>query len=409
MKAFISYSRKDKIVKNKFIKHMKPVADKHGISLWDDSEILPGQKWEERIWREFNSCKLIIMFISVEFLSSEFCMTQEFKRALKRHHQRKAILIPIIVEDCSWQAIDGLSNLQVLPGHNKTVKRGYKNQNQSLAEIVISIDRLIRNTKLDINKKRKNRSNLAAPRIEDYRNSKYKAVFFDLDGTLVRGMPGHDSFRYSWQLVWAHLGFDDSTRKQYYRDYVKQKITYQEWCNISRDHFREKKLKKSDFLKISRKVRLTKNCKQSLAILKQKGFSINLVSGSINTFLEAVFPDCYEYFDNVFINKFQYDHQGVLESINTTEFDFEGKFEAILKISKESGISLTECVFVGEGHNDKYAAGKLSEAGGLSIGYPSDLVFDFVDHDVNKDGLQAVLDVIFDKNAASQKRLPVSE
>jgi len=407
MKAFISYSRKDKAIKTRFVKHIKPIADKYGISLWDDSELLPGQDWEKRLWIEFDNSQLVFMLISIEFLSSDFCMTKEFTKAIKNHNKRKTILIPIIIEDCAWKSVPELVGIQVLPGHDKNIKRGFKNQNQALSCVANSIEKLISR---NINKKKKrNRSKIAAPKLEDYTKTKFKAVFFDLDGTLVRGRPGHEQFRYSWQLIWAHLGFDDGVRKKFYRDYIDQKISYVEWCEISRGLFRERGLRQADFQKISRKVRLTKNCKKSLKILKDRGLLVNLVSGSINTFLEAVFPECYDYFDNIFINKFQYDHQGIIESIVVTEYDFDGKYDAIKKVCNDAGILTSECVFVGEGHNDKYASLKLSEEGGLSIGYPSDLVFDYVDHNVNKDGLQAVLDVIFMEHSPSQMKLQFPE
>ena len=78
-------------------------------------------------------------------------------------------------------------------------------------------------------------------------------------------------------------------------------------------------------------------------------------------------------------------------------YDFEGKFEAIKHICEKHKFSLSECVFVGEGRNDIHAARALSRAGGLTIGYPSDLLSEYVQHDLWKDRLDAILDVIFDK------------
>lgn len=404
MRVVISYSRKDKKLKDKFVKHLNPLSGKYGMSIWDDTKILAGEAWENTIWHEINRSQLIIVLISVEFLNSDFCMTKEFKAAIERHKNGESILVPVILEDCAWQAIDGLSSIQVLPGHNKTIKRGFRSHDQALSEAILLIEKLIKNYRPKITKHRR-KSVLAAPNLDDYKDSKYKAVFFDLDGTLVRGKPGFENFRYSWQLVWSYLGFCDTVRKDYYRQYVDKKISYQEWCDVSKDLFHKKGLKKSDFNKIASQVRLTKNCKQTLSILKERGFILTLVSGSINTFLEAVFPDCYEYFDNVFINKFHYDHRGIIESISTTEYDFEGKYKAIVDVCREENISLEACVFVGEGHNDVYAAKTLIEAGGLSIGYPSDLLHNFVHHGVNKDGLQAILDLIFNEQPMVQNRL----
>lgn len=231
----------------------------------------------------------------------------------------------------------------------------------------------------------------------------FKAVFFDLDGTLVRGKVGHESFRYSWQLVWAHLGFPDSERKKYYQQYIDKRITYDEWCDITRDLFREKGLLKAHFFQIAKKVRLTKNCKETLKILRARGIRTVIVSGGIDTFLEAVFPDYFNYFDYVFINHFHYDDSGLLTSIKTTPYDFEGKHEAIVDICKRHGFDICQCVFVGEGSNDLYAVKALSRSGGLTIGYPSDRLADHVDYDLWKDRLDSILDVIFKKIPIPQK------
>ena len=400
MKAFISYSKKDILLKNKFIKHIKPICDKHNMSIFDDSYIQIGENWEERIWKEFNNSQIIFLLISVEFMNSDFCFKKEFKKAISRHKKKQALVVPIILEDCAWDHIDDLAKIQVLPGHDKSVKRGYKTQGHAFAYISGRIGRLIHET--GIHKKKPRGSKLAKPKLEDYKDSKYKAVFFDLDGTLVRGNRGYQDFRYSWQLVWKYLGFDDSERKKYYRMYYESAISYEDWCKHTLKRFREKGLKQSDFHKIVKCVRLTKNCKVTLGILKKRGFKLTLVSGSIDTFLEAVFPDCYDYFDYIFINKFTYDDSGIITDINITNYDFEGKYDAILKVCSDEKLKPHECVFVGEGRNDISAASQLSDKGGLSIGYPSDLLRDFVDRDVNKDGLQAILDHIFSDDQDSE-------
>jgi len=415
MKAFISYSRQDRVLKDKFRHHLKSIEGKFSLSVFDDGVILPGEEWEKRIWEEFNKSNIIFFLISSYFINSDFCLNLEFKKAIEKHRQGKAIVIPIILSPCGWKNIPCLDKIQVLPDNGHPVRsKKFESQDMAFSNVINGINKTL--TALNWKKINPRKTKKPPkPQIDNYIKTKYKAVFFDLDGTLIRGQPsikprtgfkgqiGYEHFRYSWQLVWEHLGFDDCIRKQYYRQYLNKEIGYQEWCDISNILFRDKGLTKSHFKELSKNVRLTKNCKETLSILKQRGVILSVVSGGIDTFLESVFPDYFDYFNYVFINKFHFDERGILQSIETTPYDFDGKYDAITHICKLHNIKPTECVFVGEGRNDKYAANKLMNEGGLSIGYPSYAISDYVDVELDKDRLDAILDVLFDKVSIQTK------
>lgn len=82
MKAFISYSRSDHALKAKLRKFLRPIEDSFGLSIFDDQGILPGEEWEDRIWKEFDSSQIIILIVTENFLSSEFCLKE---RVCSRH------------------------------------------------------------------------------------------------------------------------------------------------------------------------------------------------------------------------------------------------------------------------------------------------------------------------------------
>jgi HAD superfamily phosphoserine phosphatase-like hydrolase len=395
MKCFISYAHKDHKLKEKFRSHLRPLEESYGLEIFDDKAIQPGENWEKRIWDEFEDSDLVIVLISANFIVSDFCYKREFKRAITKHQNHQVTIIPVILKECAWTSIKELANLQALPDEGRPISGGgFKTIDNGIVNAVNGIKKILL-TRKNI-KTKSGGQKPARPAQSKYKNTSYRAVFFDLDGTLVRGKVGHGSFRYSWQLVWSHLGFDDSIRKYHYQNYIDGVISYDKWCDITRDLFKQKGLSESHFYEIARKVRLTKNCKETLKILKDKGIVTVIVSGGIDSFLKAVFPDYRDYFDYVFINKFHYDPEGVLESIEKTPYDFNGKFEAIEYIRKKYGFKYSECVFVGEGRNDIYAARELSKREGLSIGYPSEHLQDYATHDLWKDRLDALLDIMFD-------------
>ncbi len=113
--------------------------------------------------------------------------------------------------------------------------------------------------------------------------------------------------------------------------------------------------------------------------------------------MEAVFPDYFDYFDYVYINRFKYDEKGFLDDMEVTPYDFEGKIGAVKKVCKAERIKLTDCVFVGEGPNDLPVVKWLKLAGGMTIGYPADRLADDVEYDLWKDRMDAVLEIIFQR------------
>lgn len=404
MKCFISYSHHDRKHKKKFRQHLKPLEEKYGLKIFDDKAILAGEDWEIKIWEEFDKSQIIFILVSIDFIGSNFCFQQEFKRAVKKHKINEAIVIPIILKECAWKEISELASMQALPDEGKPISGGgFKSIDAAMLNVIKGIEKKI--LAIDAKKSKSTfiKRRPSKPLMEKYKDTPYRAVFFDLDGTLVKGKIGHEYFRYSWQLVWSHLGFDDSVRKSYYQKYIDNEISYHEWCNITRDIFREKGLHESNFREMAKKVRLTKNCKETIRILRHHNVMTVIVSGGIDTFLGAVFPDYREYFDYVFINKFQYDAKGIIENIATTTYDFSNKFDAIEFIRQKYDLSYKECVFVGEGRNDIYAARELAKHGGLSIGYPSEHLQDYATFDLWKDRLDAILDLMFNNPQVPQK------
>ena len=266
MKVFISYSRSDLKHKNKFRMHLAPLVDKYGLTVFDDRAILAGDEWEKRIWSEFGSSKVIILLISANFLSSEFCLKKEFAKAMIRHEKKRAVVVPVILSSRGWRSVEGLAKLQALPDGGEPIHGGkFRPIDKGFANAITEINKLLA---LLTSKKRKKAKRPMKPTLEAYKQTRYKLAFFDLDGTLVRGKVGHEYFRYSWQLVWSYLKHDDAERKLYYQEYEDKRISYQEWCDITLRIFRKDGLMRSQFAAICQKVRLTKNCKETLKILQ---------------------------------------------------------------------------------------------------------------------------------------------
>ena len=122
---FFSYSRKDEALMRELESHLEPLRLSHLIESWHDGCITPGEEWEPQIKENLQKAQIILLLISVNFISSKYCNTVELTQAIKRHKSGDALVIPLILKPCMWQPIPigemTLGELQALPKDAKPV------------------------------------------------------------------------------------------------------------------------------------------------------------------------------------------------------------------------------------------------------------------------------------------------
>lgn len=219
---------------------------------------------------------------------------------------------------------------------------------------------------------------------------KYKLVAFDLDGTLLKG------YTFSWTLVWEYLKYPKKLQKTGMQRYRAGKTTYKQWCDWAVNLFMEKNLRREDFTAITAPITLTNNFADTIKLLKQEGIILAIISGGIDTFLQEKIPEAEKLFDYIFINKLQFDTEGRLNGVTTTDYDFKGKATALELICQVNGIDISESVFIGEGFNDE----DIASAAGLCIAYPPSTaqgVSQVADEGIEEDDLSKIIDFIIAK------------
>ncbi len=120
LSVFVSYSHKDKVLKEKLLEHLKPLERINLIETWTDKEIKPGQEWRSEIVEKLNVADVILLLISVDFINSDFCYQIELEKAMERHEGDEARVIPIILRACLWNHTP-FAKLQALPTSAKAV------------------------------------------------------------------------------------------------------------------------------------------------------------------------------------------------------------------------------------------------------------------------------------------------
>lgn len=179
-----------------------------------------------------------------------------------------------------------------------------------------------------------------------------KVVVFDFDGTLTHVKNN----RTSWELIWLYLGYTLNDCGSLYRQFMNKEFDHQEWCDRTARFFSQKNLKSSDMEKIAQNIRLVDGTIETLRFLKGKGIKLYICSGAMDDLIDTIFKiDERNLFEKIECNRFSYDRNGYLKSIQGTQFDFEGKANFIRKIIDENEIQPEECIFVGNSDNDIWA------------------------------------------------------
>jgi internalin A len=63
---------------------------------------------------------LVLLLVSPDFIASDYCYDKEMRRALERHEEGSARVVPIIIRDVDWQPAE-FAKLQALPKDGKAV------------------------------------------------------------------------------------------------------------------------------------------------------------------------------------------------------------------------------------------------------------------------------------------------
>lgn len=120
LELFFSYAHEDEPLRDELAKHLTILERQGMISAWHDREISAGTEWKGEIDRHLQSAQIILLLISSDFLASDYCYDIEMKKALERHDQREAIVIPVVLRPVSWQGA-AFAKLQALPENGKAV------------------------------------------------------------------------------------------------------------------------------------------------------------------------------------------------------------------------------------------------------------------------------------------------
>lgn len=100
--VFFSYSHCDEALRDQLEKQLAMLKRQGVIDTWHDRRIGAGQEVDQVIDERMSSDEIILLLISPDFIASDYCYDIEMKRALVRHNEGSAIVIPVILRACDW-------------------------------------------------------------------------------------------------------------------------------------------------------------------------------------------------------------------------------------------------------------------------------------------------------------------
>ncbi len=114
VEIFCSYSHRDEPLRQEFESSVVLLRRRKLVQIWHDRRIDPGDDFARDIDEHLNSADIITLFVSADFLASDYCYEKEMPRALERESRKEALIVPIIVRPCDWSDAP-FAHLQVIP------------------------------------------------------------------------------------------------------------------------------------------------------------------------------------------------------------------------------------------------------------------------------------------------------
>ncbi|MGF1519117.1 MAG: COR domain-containing protein [Nodosilinea sp.] len=141
LRLFFSYSHKDDLLCEQLETHLKLLQRQGLIQPWHDRRILPGDDWAGDIDDNLNRADIILLLVSADFISSDYCYDKEMTRAMERHEAGEARVIPIILRPVDWRDTP-FNKLSWLPQNGTPVVQ-WENRDAAWLDVETGIKRVV--------------------------------------------------------------------------------------------------------------------------------------------------------------------------------------------------------------------------------------------------------------------------
>ena len=138
---FVSYSHKDAKALKQFQRFLKPLERTGLVDSWDDTRLLGGDTWATEIAQALGDATTAVLFVSQDFLASDFIYRQELPPIVARAEAGKLTLIPVFLSPSSVDELE-IPFTDLDSGEEQSVKltkyQGFGSPSKTLAKLTWS-------------------------------------------------------------------------------------------------------------------------------------------------------------------------------------------------------------------------------------------------------------------------------
>ncbi len=185
----------------------------------------------------------------------------------------------------------------------------------------------------------------------------YDLIAFDVDGTLV------DDTVFIWKTLHDHFDTHRDRRDQAYSDYFSGRISYSDWFFNDIALLRERGATRNAIEEIVAGMHLTGGVSETLGVLRDAGVRLVVISGTLEVVVRHF--ELTPWFDEIYLNRFEYAPNGALIGGTPTPYDVGEKATGLRHIAAKAGIPMARTAFIGDNFNDV----SIAEAAGFSIAF----------------------------------------
>src|ERR1700682_3509751 len=92
---FFSFASEDRTYRDALDKQLSVLQRLRLIDDWHRQEIAPGDDWQKVMAERLDQADIILLFITPDYLTSNYCYHVQMPRAMKKHEAGEARVIPI--------------------------------------------------------------------------------------------------------------------------------------------------------------------------------------------------------------------------------------------------------------------------------------------------------------------------
>lgn len=134
---FFSYSHHDEAMRNELEIHLSMLKRNGLVRAWHDRRIAAGYEVDREISDHLEHADVVLLLLTPHFLASDYCYETEARRALQRHDEGTAVVIPVILQPCDWLE-SPFRKLRATPTDGKPTAK-FPNVNDAFLEVTRDI------------------------------------------------------------------------------------------------------------------------------------------------------------------------------------------------------------------------------------------------------------------------------